>query len=133
MVTFYRLEIPREIVTKPVVSDAITETGASINILTASIDEMQGEMIVDVTGDGQTVAEFVGYLKERGAFAEELTGSVSVKVDGCTHCGACVSVCPVRAITLTPDYEMALNQGDCISCLVCVPVCPMKAIQAPPV
>ena len=133
MVTYFHLEFPREIVTDPVVSDAILKTGASINILRARIDEMHGEMIAEVAGEDDNVRDFADYLKKRGVLIKELKESVSVHVDGCTHCGACVSVCPVRAISVDDQYRIVFDEDKCISCLVCIPVCPVKAIRAPPI
>ena len=133
MVTFFHLEFPREIVTEPVVSDAILKTGASINILRARIDEINGEMIAEVTGQDGKVREFARYLGKRGVLVKELKESVSVHVNGCTHCGACVSVCPVKAISIDEDSNVVFDEDKCISCLVCIPVCPVKAIRPPPI
>lgn len=132
MVTYFRLEFPREIVTDPIMSDAIRKTGISINILRARIDETHGEMIAEVTGDRPEVDKITSYLRDRGVVVQELSGTVSVKVDGCTHCGACVSICPVKAISIGREYEVVFDASKCISCRVCIPVCPVRAIQAPP-
>jgi len=133
MVTYFHLEFPKEIVTRPVVSESIKETGASINILRARIDETHGEMIAEVTGERRTIDSFAKHLQSLGVIVRELRESVSVQVDGCVHCGACISVCPVKAISMTPDYQVVFDRERCISCLVCVPVCPVKAIQPPPI
>jgi len=133
MVTYFRLEFPREIVTDPIMSDAIRKTGISINILRARIDETHGEMIAEVTGARPEVDKIASYLRDRGVVVQELSGTVSVKVDGCTHCGACVSICPVKAISIGREYEVVFDASKCISCRVCIPVCPVRAIQAPPI
>ena len=133
MVRYFHLEFPREIVTRPVVSEAIRETGASINILRARIDETHGEMIADVSGEDSVVARFIEFLKNKGVGVERLMDTVSVEVDGCIHCGACISVCPVGAIRMTRSFEVAFDKDRCISCKVCVPVCPVGAIKAPPI
>ncbi len=130
--TYFRLEFPREIVTEPIISETIRRTGTLINILRARVDETHGEIIAEVTGEGSEVERVVTYLKERGVLVEELSGSVSVKVDGCIHCGACVSICPVGAISMGREYEVVFDASRCISCRVCVPACPVRAIQAPP-
>ncbi len=131
--TYFHLEFPREIVTQPVVSEAIRHTGVSINILRARIDETHGEMIADVSGDDLVISRFVEFLKGRGVGVERLLKTVSVEVDGCIHCGACISVCPVRAIRMTPSFEVSFDRDKCIACKVCVSVCPVKAIKAPPI
>jgi NAD-dependent dihydropyrimidine dehydrogenase PreA subunit len=50
----------------------------------------------------------------------------------CTGCGACVEVCPTRAIQLVED-EMGryvqLDQTLCRECQVCIEVCPEEAIS----
>ncbi len=131
MVTYFYLEFPREIITKPLVSSAVRQTDASINILRARIDETHGEMIADVEGEGPAIERFITYLKDQGVIVRELKESVSVKVDGCIHCGACVSVCPVKAIHVTPDWDVVFDSDKCISCRVCIPVCPVGAVQGP--
>lgn len=46
----------------------------------------------------------------------------------CTGCSACVCVCPVDAVTLTPDSKGFLypkvNEEKCITCGKCLAVCP---------
>ena len=133
MVTYFHLEFPREIVSKPVVSDAILETKVTINILRARIDETHGDMIADVTGHRSRIKRFAKYLAGLGVLVEEIEDSVSVQVDGCTHCGACLSVCPVKAISMDTDGNVVFDQKKCISCRVCIPVCPVGAISAPPI
>jgi ferredoxin len=133
MVTYFHLEFPREIVSEPVVSDAILKTKVSINILKARIDETHGDMIAEVTGPRPKINSFGRYLSDRGVVVEEIRESVSVHVDGCTHCGACLSVCPVKAISIDTDGNVIFDQDKCISCRVCIPVCPVNAISAPPI
>ena len=48
--------------------------------------------------------------------------------DACVSCGACVSECPVDAITQgDAQYEIA---DTCIDCGACVGSCPVDAISA---
>jgi len=53
-----------------------------------------------------------------------------LKVDAeiCLHCGACVGLCPVNAITLH-DTHIEIND-DCIECGQCVKGCPVGAMSA---
>ena len=46
---------------------------------------------------------------------------------GCTYCGGCIMVCPVRAIRMTPNGAV-INQGKCIKCGQCVDNCASEAI-----
>ena len=45
----------------------------------------------------------------------------------CTACGACVSRCPLEAITLD-GAAAAVDLKRCIGCGLCVPICPEEAI-----
>jgi len=47
--------------------------------------------------------------------------------DTCTGCEACISSCPVEAIS-TKEGKCAIDAGTCIDCAACVPECPIEAI-----
>ena len=45
----------------------------------------------------------------------------------CTHCGACVSICPIGVIA-TDGHEVRLA-GECISCDLCYRLCPGREMD----
>lgn len=47
--------------------------------------------------------------------------------DACLACGACISECPVDAIT--EGDIMSVNPDTCIDCGACEAVCPVSAIS----
>ena len=47
---------------------------------------------------------------------------------GCLGCGACVDICPERALTLT-DSGVVVNRGLCAGCGRCAELCPSAAIE----
>lgn len=49
--------------------------------------------------------------------------------DECIACGACVSECPVDAIS--EGDKFSIDPDTCIDCGACVPVCPVVAIEGP--
>lgn len=53
------------------------------------------------------------------------------RLDNCCGCGACISVCPVQAISYSKDkYEFTIPKVDenkCISCGKCISVCPLHS------
>ena len=51
----------------------------------------------------------------------------AVDPERCTHCGACVRLCPVGAIA--PGDELNTDASICIRCCACVKGCPMEARQ----
>ncbi|MCP4400676.1 MAG: 4Fe-4S dicluster domain-containing protein [bacterium] len=48
----------------------------------------------------------------------------------CISCGACVSECPVEAITEGDDIYI-IDAETCTDCGACVDVCPADSIDAP--
>lgn len=49
----------------------------------------------------------------------------------CTHCNACVEVCPVEEV-LQPSLQAAAPQvrcGDCTRCMACIDACPEQALK----
>lgn len=55
--------------------------------------------------------------------------------DRCTGCGACVSACPIRALTLASTGPggsgrklAAVDRRRCTLCGACLPVCPRQAL-----
>ena len=49
--------------------------------------------------------------------------------NNCTGCGACISKCPVSAITLKQEiqgmYRAVVNTEKCTSCGLCTSICPV--------
>ncbi len=46
----------------------------------------------------------------------------------CVGCGACVSVCPVQAISMEGD-KAKVDPNKCVDCGACVSACPVQAIS----
>ncbi len=60
-------------------------------------------------------------------------GAVQVKAEGCTLCLACVSACPVSALSANPDQPQLRFQEDlCVQCGLCQATCPEKVITLAP-
>ena len=48
----------------------------------------------------------------------------------CTHCGACVTMCPTGALYKDiHTREVHFDPDRCIACDLCVPVCPPRAME----
>ncbi|MDD2628462.1 MAG: 4Fe-4S binding protein [Clostridia bacterium] len=48
--------------------------------------------------------------------------------NNCISCGACVSECPVDAIS-SGDEIYVIDPDKCISCGACAAICPVEAIS----
>jgi len=51
-----------------------------------------------------------------------------VNEEKCVGCRACVSACPVEAISIV-DGKAKVNEEKCVGCRACVSACPVEAIS----
>ena len=48
----------------------------------------------------------------------------------CTHCGACLAVCPTDALKVNREnWEVVFDPQECIGCELCLPACPPRAME----
>ena len=60
-------------------------------------------------------------------------GAVSVNVEGCTLCLACVGVCPTGAMLDNPDApQLRFTEDACVQCGLCANTCPESVITLDP-
>ncbi|OQY38709.1 MAG: ferredoxin [Candidatus Cloacimonetes bacterium 4572_65] len=54
---------------------------------------------------------------------------MAVKIDKetCMGCTACISSCPVEALTMVDD-KAVVDETSCIDCGACIGTCPVSAI-----
>jgi ferredoxin len=72
----------------------------------------------------------VGYIKELGVEIQPLAQDVKWHEDRCTHCTACISICPPKALDVDrKTMEVSFNRDKCIACELCIPVCPYQAME----
>ena len=55
--------------------------------------------------------------------------AVTIDRDTCIGCSACVSVCPVSALSMDGEGKSVCDEGTCIDCGTCVSTCPVSAIS----
>ena len=116
---------------KPIVSALIREFGLDFNILKASISPgEEGLMIMELTGEQKDYNRGIKYLREAGLEIQMLSQDVLRNDHRCTHCGACITMCPTRAFTLEEGTRKVLfDNSKCIVCELCVRACPPRAME----
>lgn len=71
------------------------------------------------------------FKKEDPAFSsiriEPKGGQYEVSV--CNQCGACMDVCPVKALTRNKNGTVMLNKATCVGCFMCVGFCPTSVMR----
>jgi L-aspartate semialdehyde sulfurtransferase ferredoxin len=48
----------------------------------------------------------------------------------CTHCGACIAVCPTDALSVERDSMLVrFDDEECVACELCIKACPPRAME----
>ncbi len=125
------LNFSKEIMDQPVVCQLAREYDLTFNILKAKITpKEEGLMVIELTGSESQYRKGVKYLREQGVVIKPLSKDV-VRVEGkCTHCGACLAVCPTDALAVDREtWKVIFDPQKCIGCELCLPACPPRAME----
>ena len=125
------LHFPQKAVDKPVVSSLIRDFGLDFNILKASISPgEEGLMIMELSGEQKDYDRGIRYLQSAGLEIQALSQDVTRDEERCTHCGACITMCPTHAFVLEPkSRKVHFDNSKCIVCELCVRACPPRAME----
>jgi ferredoxin len=123
------LRFSENIVEKPITSQIILELKVPINIITAHVDSKGGEVLAEVPDEA--LQKVVKAFRKRGATVS-IPKLIEIDNEECISCGACLTLCPVEAITLDEDATVVFNQEKCLgsTCSACVDACPSRAIKS---
>ena len=118
-------------VDKPIVSRLIRDFGLDFNIMKASISPgEEGLMVMELSGERKAYDKGIRYLQESGVEIQSLSQDVVRNDERCTHCGACITMCPTRAFTLdAKSRKVKFDNSKCIVCELCVRACPPRAME----
>ncbi len=125
----FLLNFTPSIVNDPIIFRLVREQGLMINILRAGIDERGGYTLMEIEGKPSQIKSGVSYLEGSGVEVKELNEYVKKDEEKCTHCGACISICPAEAFIMTDEYKVEFDTDRCIACGLCLDVCPPGAMR----
>ena len=126
------LHYPKNLTDKPIMSNLIKKYDLTINISKARIDQdEEGTMVIELFGTGKNIDHGLRYLREIGVTYTPISKIVTWDQEKCTHCSACIVVCPVEALYIPDRDKMLINfdEKKCIACGLCVPACPYGAMN----
>ena len=125
------LHFTSKTVDKPIVAGLIRDYGLDFNILKASISPgEEGLMVMELSGERKDYDKGIKYLQSVGVEIQSLSQDVVRNEERCTHCGACITMCPTRAFTLEAKTRRVLfDNSKCIVCELCVRACPPRAME----
>jgi len=125
------LRFPRRLVDRPIVSRLVRDFNLDFNILKASVTpEEEGLLVLEVSGKQSDYDKGIRYLTETGVRIQALSQDVTRNEERCTHCGACITICPTGAFEVDPSTRRVSFYGDkCLACELCIKACPPRAME----
>ncbi len=125
------LHFPRRLVDRPIVCRLVKDFNLEFNILKASVTpEEEGLMVLELSGEQKEYDRGIRYLTANGVRIQSLSQDIIRNEERCTHCGACITICPTGAFELVP-VTMRVNfyNEKCVACGLCLKACPPRAME----
>ena len=125
------LRFPHRLVEEPIVCRLVKDYNLEFNILKAYVTPREeGLVVLELSGKESGFNKALEYLKKVGVKVQPLSQDVIRNDARCTHCGACVTVCPAGALVLEPlTRKVHFYENKCIACELCVKACPTRAME----
>jgi len=125
------LHFPRRLVDRPIVYRLVKDYDLEFNILKAFFTpEEEGLMVIELHGEQDNYDKGIDYLTKTGVKIQSLSQDVTRNEERCTHCGACITICPTDAFELEPSTRRInfINEK-CLACGICIKACPPRAME----
>ena len=125
------LRFPRRLVDRPIVSRLVRDFNLDFNILKASVTpDEEGLLVLELSGKRGDYDKGIKYLTETGVRIQSLSQDVTRNEERCTHCGACITICPTDAFELDPaTRQVNFDNEKCLACELCIKACPPRAME----
>ena len=125
------LHFPRRVVERPIVCRLAKDYDLEFNILKASISpEEEGLLVLELSGEQEAYDKGIRYLTETGVRIQSLSQDVLRNEERCTHCGACITICPTGAFEVDPiTRRVDFHNEKCAACELCIKACPPRAME----
>lgn len=125
------LHFPSRLVDQPIIYRLIKEYDLRFNILKASvIPDKEGLLVLELSGEQENYDRGIKYLTKTGVKIQSLSQNVLRNEDRCTHCGACITICPTDAFELNKaSRQVVFINEKCIACGLCIKACPPRAME----
>jgi ferredoxin len=125
------LHFPKRIVDRSIVCRLAKDYDLDFNILKAQITpEEEGLLVLELSGAQGEYDKGIRYLTETGVRIQSLSQDVLRNEERCTHCGACITICPSDAFELDPKTrKVTFYNEKCVACGLCIKACPPRAME----
>ena len=125
------LKFPHRLVDQPIVYKMVKDFDLQFNILKAYVTpNEEGLLVLGLTGKERNVEKALSFVKSLGVNVQLLSKDIKRNEEKCTHCGACVPICPTEALVIDPQTRKVNFYSDkCIACELCIKACPPRAME----
>jgi ferredoxin len=125
------LKFPHKLVDQPIVYRLVKDFDLEFNILKAYVTPREeGLMVLELKGEDAGLDKALKYIKSIGVDVQPLSKDIKRNEEKCTHCGACVPICPTGALVTDPlTRKVLFYDTKCIACELCIKACPPRAME----
>jgi len=125
------LRFPPRLSGQPIVSRLVKDFNLDFNILKALITpEEEGLLVLELSGEQNDYDKGVRYLAKTGVRIQSLSQDVIRNEERCTHCGACITICPTGAFEIDlSTRQVTFHDTKCVACGLCIKACPPRAME----
>ena len=125
------LRYPKRVVDRPIIYRLVKDYNLEFNILKALFtQEAEGLMVLEISGEQKDYDRGIRYLTASGVRIQSLSQDVIRNEERCTHCGACITICPTGAFDLDPlTRRINFDDEKCVACGQCIKACPPRAME----
>ncbi|TET25519.1 MAG: 4Fe-4S dicluster domain-containing protein [Dehalococcoidia bacterium] len=125
------LHFPRRLVDRPIICRLIKDYNLEFNILKAVVTpQEEGVMVMELSGEQDNYDKGIEFLTGNGVRIQALGQDVIRNEERCTHCGACLTICPTLAFEVDPTTrKVNFNEERCVACGLCIKACPPRAME----
>jgi len=125
------LHFPERLVEQPIICRLARDFNLEFNILKAAVTpNEEGLLVLELNGEQKDYDRGIQYLTETGIRIQSLSQNVIRNEERCTHCGACITICPTGAFIIEPSTRLVdFSDTKCIVCGLCIKACPLRAME----
>ena len=125
------LHFPSRMVDQPIIYRLVKDHNLVLNVLKASVTpKEEGIMVLELSGARADYDNGIKFLQTAGVKIQSLGQDIMRNDARCTHCGACVVICPTGALAIDPKTRMVdFHEEKCTACELCVLACPPRAME----
>ena len=125
------LRFPQGLVNKPITYRLVKDYNLILNILRARVmPNEKGRLVVELSGAKENLEKGIKYLIGCGVEIQPLAQNIKWDKRKCTHCTACIPLCPTEAFSVDREtMKVSFDKDKCIACELCIKACPYGAIR----